>query len=71
VADLPEGVVEAVVIRPGDTLVIRVHPDVRSRDHFDALVEELTPALKKRMPDVELVFLAGVEQLLAYRPGTN
>jgi hypothetical protein len=64
--DLPDGVAEAVVIRPGDTLLVRV--DAADRQHFDSLVSELTRALKKRMPDVELCFVAGVEQLLVYRP---
>ena len=42
--------------------------DIKSREHLDAAADAIGLAVKERLPDVRLVFLAGVEQILVYRP---
>jgi hypothetical protein len=61
-----EAVLDATVLRPGDTLVLRVAADV-SREWF----EDFKAHLAGRLPGVETVVVAGVEQMLVYRPGTD
>lgn len=61
-------VAEAAVVRPGDTLVLRLGKDVTpvqlARFHDGAL-----PALKERIPGVEVIIVGGVWQLIVHRPG--
>jgi hypothetical protein len=52
---------EAVVIRPGDTLIVRVDPASTWGD-----VEELKRAFVERMPNVQVIVVAA-EQLAAVR----
>ncbi|MEV4096958.1 hypothetical protein [Streptosporangium saharense] len=60
-------IAEALAIRPGDTLLLRMPSNVteaqlaRCRDH-------LAPSLKERLPQVEVIVLGGVEQMAVYRP---
>lgn len=66
---VPTGTVEAVgPVRPGDVLVFRLSANIQSREQFHTLVDELTPALKEKLPDVEFVFVGGVDQIVHYRP---
>ena len=54
---------DAVTVRPGDKLVVRVNGNMSRAevDEWKAYVAEL-------LPGVELVVVTGVEQLLVYRP---
>jgi hypothetical protein len=65
-AELLGKVQVAGVIRDGDTLVLRL-PNQISRQQFDEFVETVSAPLKEKLPNVELIFLAGVEELLIYR----
>lgn len=68
-ADLaPLGIEEGVVVRPGDTLVIRLSKDTSIED-FTRFRERALPMLKERLPGVEVVFLGGVEQIAVVRAG--
>jgi len=67
-AELLQGVEAAAVVRPGDTLVLRVSPDV-SADLLHRMSEEALPALKERLPGVEVLIVGGVEQMVVHRPG--
>ena len=51
-------IVEGLVIRPGDTLLIRVPMQV-SREHFDNLVT----ALREKIPDSIRICVIAAEQL--------
>jgi hypothetical protein len=63
VAELAE-VQEALVVRPGDVLVVRVRHDI-TMDQFD----KVTSAVKERFPaDAEILFVAA-EQLAVIRRG--
>lgn len=64
---LPADVCEALIVRPGDTLIMRLRSDV-SREQFNALRENTEPMLKERLPGVEVMWLGGVEQIAVYRP---
>lgn len=59
---LAEAISNAVIVRPGDTLIVRIQPDI-SRQRF----EEFADSIKARLPEVKVVVLAA-EQLLVYRP---
>lgn len=50
------------VLRPGDTLIVRVSPDISNESYG-----ELLSALKKELPGVTVVVVVA-EQLMAYRP---
>lgn len=63
VADLQ--IAEALVLRPGDKLVLRTHPDVTRQ-----AVEDLASAVKEKLPDIEVCVIAGVDQMLVYRPAS-
>ncbi|MEV7805000.1 hypothetical protein AB0O28_18825 [Microbispora sp. NPDC088329] len=65
--ELLQGVEEAAVVRPGDTLVLRLGERV-SPEQFARFRDGALPALKERLPDVELLIVGGVEQMLVYRP---
>ena len=54
---------DATIMRPGDTLVIRVNATTRQA------VDEIKANLSKALPDdIKVVIMANVEQLLVYRP---
>lgn len=55
-------IAEGLVVRPGDKLVIRCH-----RDTTRANLDELADSIKERWPDVDVVVLAGVEQIAVVR----
>jgi hypothetical protein len=58
---------QAVVVRPGDLLVLRLGTDV-TVEQFVRLREQVSPMLKERFPDVEVFFFGGgVEQVAAFR----
>lgn len=59
------GIVEATVVRPGDTLIVRVRPNIYPDD-----LAEIRERLVERLPaSIELLVLAGSEQLVACRCG--
>jgi hypothetical protein len=53
---------DAVVVRPGDTLIVRV-PSTLTQEQFTQIVTHLD----ERLPGVKTVLL-GVDQILVYRP---
>ncbi|WND33964.1 hypothetical protein RI578_06505 [Streptomyces sp. BB1-1-1] len=52
------------VIRPGDTVLVRV-----ARDTPPVQLERLADRLRERLPSVEVLLLAGVDGIDVYRPG--
>lgn len=69
VAESLDGLVEiAGPIRPGDTLVLRMRAEINTRKQLDEMADVISEAVKERLPEVRLVLLAGVEQVLVYRP---
>jgi hypothetical protein len=67
---LPKGA-DALVVRPGDTLVLRFGSEV-GREQFKAFWEQNEPDLRERLPDVKIICLGGgVEQMAVYRPDRN
>lgn len=61
------GVAEALVIRPGDTLILRLDSGL-TPGQLEARRDRLVPSLKARVPGVEVIMLGGVEQMAVYRP---
>ncbi len=58
---------QAVVVRPGDVLVLRLRADVTPAQ-FEMFREQAVSGLKERLPGVELVFVGGgVEHVAAFR----
>lgn len=57
-----EGIVEELVIRPGDTLVVRVQAAISPQQ-----VDELKRELSERLPGVKALVVAA-EQIAVYRP---
>lgn len=55
---------EAIVVRPGDTLVVRVNP---SHGWFRSHLDELAHSIKERLPGIE-VLIVTADQLVIYRP---
>lgn len=53
---------ESLVVRPGDRLVIRVHPRIEP-----PALEQLKAAVEERLPGVEALVL-GVDQIAVYKP---
>jgi hypothetical protein len=64
---MPADVAEALVVRPGDTLILRLASAI-SPEQYKRLRENLEPGLKEHMPGVEVIFLGGIEQMAVYRP---
>jgi hypothetical protein len=62
VADLAD-LAEALVIRPGDTLVARVKPGICAAE-----AKRLSNGIEEHLPGVKAVVIAA-EQLVVYRPG--
>jgi ABC-type sugar transport system substrate-binding protein len=54
--------IDAVVVRPGDTLVVRVAPDMTPEQ-----AAELKANLLDRLPGIDAV-IVGSDQMLVYRP---
>lgn len=64
-----EGVVEAAVLRPGDTLLVRVGPRM-SAQSVNEFSEHIRAKFKDQVPDVAVFVVGGgIEQMLVYRPG--
>lgn len=61
--DLPEGMTEALLVRPGDTLIVRMD---QSTPHDFAV--RFKAKLAAELPGIE-VLVVGAEQILAYRSG--
>ncbi|MFF8034908.1 hypothetical protein [Streptomyces sp. NPDC016626] len=59
-ADVPTA---AAVIRPGDTVLVRLHHNA-PREQVLATADRL----RQRLPDVEVLVLAGVDGIDVYRP---
>jgi hypothetical protein len=59
--------VEAVAARPGDTLILRLRPDI-SADLFERFRVVTEADLADRLPGVKLVYVGGVDQLAVFRP---
>lgn len=61
------GVAEALVIRPGDTLILRLDSGL-TPSQLEAYRDRLVPSLKAWVPGVEVIMIGGVEQMAVYRP---
>jgi hypothetical protein len=59
-----EVVTQAVTVRPGDTLVLRIANPQFTRADADRWRDEID----KLAPGVKALFMVGVEQMLVYRP---
>jgi hypothetical protein len=57
-----ESIVEALVVRPGDTLVVRVRPAISAQQ-----VDEIKRELSERLPGVKALIVAA-EEIAVYRP---
>lgn len=55
---------ELSVIRPGDKVLVRMPRDIRPEQAM-----RVAERLRERMPDVEVLVLAGVDGIDVYRPG--
>lgn len=55
-------VLEALTVRPGDTLVVRVRDNLTIQQ-----ADELKAAIEERMPGVKTILLAA-EQIAVYKP---
>lgn len=56
-------------VRPGDTLIFRL--DHVTREQFDEYATAIADALRERIADVHPLFVAGVAQVLVYRPESD
>lgn len=65
---MPAEVAESLIVRPGDTLILRLGADV-SIEQFKAFRENCEPMLKEKLPDVKVMWFGGIEQIAVYRPG--
>lgn len=54
---------DLTVIRPGDTILVRMPPDTH---HVQ--LKTVADRLRERLPDVEVLLLAGVDGIEVYRP---
>jgi hypothetical protein len=55
-------VIDAVTVRPGDTLIVKLATDLDMQQAQDA-----TERLEKHLPGVKVIAI-GADQLLVYRP---
>lgn len=61
-------VLDGPVVRPGDTLVVRIDlSHVSTRQQFDELVDRIVGQIEERLPGVKVVVVAA-DQLVIYRP---
>jgi hypothetical protein len=65
--ELVNGIAEAAILRPGDTLVVRVG-DTVTHKNINEFSDHLRAKFKEQVPDVAVFVMGGVEQLLVYRP---
>ncbi|MER7126757.1 hypothetical protein [Micrococcus luteus] len=63
----PGAPAEALVVRPGDTLIVRLASDVRPAE-YERFRDTAMVGMRKRMPGVEVIVVSGVEQMAVYRP---
>jgi hypothetical protein len=61
-AGLPAEIMQCVVIKPGDTLIVRVDPDRLGGDGF-AEVEELKRSIVTYLPERTRVIVLGVDEM--------
>ena len=59
--------VEALVARPGDTLILRLGQGA-TPEMLDWIRRGIEPAMKERSPGLEVLWVGGVEQMAVYRP---
>lgn len=64
---LPDGVMEALVVRPGDTLIVRVGSE-DTEDLCREFLAKLKAWAAERLPGVEVAVIGDVEQIALYRP---
>lgn len=64
---MPAEVAESLIVRPGDTLILRLTSDI-SPEQFHRIRGNLEPQMKERLPGVEIMWIGGVEQMVVYRP---
>lgn len=62
-----EAPVEALVVRPGDTLILRLGQGA-TPEMLDRIKRGIEPAMKERSPGLEVLWVGGVEQMAVYRP---
>jgi len=67
IGELLSGIKEALVLRQGDTLVVNLGRDV-SLAEFETFRERISAEVKKKMPDVEVLVVGGIEQIAVHRP---
>lgn len=65
--DVLANLAEALVVRPGDTLIVRLTADT-SPEQLMRFRENAAAMFTEKLPDVEVIYLGGVEQLAVYRP---
>ncbi|MFF3848035.1 hypothetical protein [Streptomyces sp. NPDC002328] len=58
--------VETTVIRPGDTVLVRMPSGTPA-----VQMERIVDRLRERLPGVEVLLLAGVDGVDVYRPGED
>lgn len=63
VSDQVAEIVQTAVVRPGDTLILRV-TDRTPMEYIDRCGK----SLREKLPDVEILFVGGVEEMAIYRP---
>ncbi|TDB88350.1 hypothetical protein E1264_11755 [Actinomadura sp. KC216] len=56
----------ALTVQPGQTLIVTL-PEALSAEHTASVGKEL----QERLPGVEVLVLAGVQQIAVYDPGTE
>jgi len=60
---------EALVVRPGDVLVIRVSPErIRTEAEFEEFVTRVKDAFKDRLPDSPTPVVIVADQLAVQQP---
>jgi hypothetical protein len=61
--DVVSQVVQTAVVRPGDTLILRL-ADHQPMEYID----RCSKAIREKLPDVEVLFIGGVDEMALYRP---
>ncbi|RBQ21604.1 hypothetical protein DP939_02525 [Spongiactinospora rosea] len=65
-----EGIVEGLVVRSGDTLILHLPADMTAAD-MQRIAENVKDGLCQKLPDVEILMVAGIERIAVYRPGED
>jgi hypothetical protein len=60
----------AIVVRPGDTLIVRVKENV-SLAELAEVRRALGEQLPNQLPNIKVVVIPAAEQILIYRPGAK